>query len=48
MKNMLEYMTITPWRSMQGVKDERDAMAILSRVNLGELSFEEMFDEFQK
>ena len=41
-------MTITPWRMMQGVKDEKLVIAILSCVRLGELSMEEMCDEFKK
>lgn len=48
MKNMPEDMTITPWRSMQGMKNERVGIAILSCVKSGELSLKEMFDEFQK
>ena len=47
MKNMSEDMTITPCRLMQWVKDERVFMALLSRVKLGEISLEEMFNEFQ-
>jgi hypothetical protein len=41
-------MTITPWRTIQGVKDEKLIIAILSRVRSGELSMEEMCDEFKK
>jgi len=41
-------MTITPWRSIQGVKDDKLIITILSRVRLGELSMEEMCDEFKK
>lgn len=43
MKQLLDDMTITPWRAMQGVKDEKIVKTILSRVRSGELSFEEMF-----
>lgn len=48
MKQLSEDMTITPWRALQGVKDEKIVQAILSRVRLGELSLEEMSEEFQK
>jgi hypothetical protein len=41
-------MTITPWRSIQGVKDDKLIISILSRVRSGELSMEEMCDEFKK
>ena len=41
-------MTITPWRTMQGVKDETLIATILSRVKSGELSMEEMCNEFDK
>jgi hypothetical protein len=47
-KNLPEDMTITPWRMIQGVKDETLIIAILSRVRSGELSMEEMCDEFKK
>ncbi len=48
MKQLLEDMAITPWRALQGVKDEKIVKAILSRVRSGELSLEEMSEEFQK
>ena len=48
MKQLLDDMTITPWRAMQGVKDEKIVKAILSHVRSGELSLEEIFKEFQK
>ena len=48
MKQLPEDMTITPWRELQGVKDEKLVKAILSRVRSGELSLEEMSEEFQK
>jgi len=47
-KNLPEDMTITPWRTMQGVKDETLIATILSRVKSGELSMEEMCNEFEK
>ena len=48
MKLLPEDMTIRPWISMQGVKDENIVKTILSRIKLGELSMEEMFEEFLK
>ena len=48
MKILPEDMTITPWRSMEGVKDEKLVKTIFSRVKSGELSMEEMFEEFLK
>ena len=47
-KNLPDDMTITPWRSIQGVKDDKLIITILSCVRSGELSMEEMFDEFKK
>jgi hypothetical protein len=47
-KNLPEDMTITPWKMIQRVKDEKFIIAILSRVRSGELSMEEMCDEFKK
>ena len=41
-------MIITPWRAMQGVKEEKIVKIILSRAKSGELSLEEMSKEFQK
>ena len=41
-------MTITPWRALQGVKDETLMSTILSRVNSGAFSMEEMCNEFEK
>lgn len=48
MKQLPDDMTITPWRAMQGVKDDKIVKTILSRVRPGELSLEEMSEEFQK
>jgi len=48
MKQLPEDMTITPWRALQGVKDEKIVKAILSRVRSGELPLEEISEEFQK
>ena len=47
-KNILDDMTITTWISIQGVKDDKLIITILSRVRSGELSMEEMCDEFKK
>ena len=47
-KNFLEYMTIKPWRSLQGVKDETLLCTIFSHVKSGQLSTEEMCNEFEK
>ena len=47
-KNLPKDMTITPWISLQGVKHETLISTILSCVKLGELSMEEMCNEFEK
>ena len=39
---------LTPWRSMQGIKDEQLLVSVLSRVMAKELSLEEMVTEFNK
>ena len=43
-----EDMTITPWIEVQDVKDETLISTILSHVKSGELSMEEMCNEFEK
>ena len=48
MKHLPDDMTITPWRAMQGVKDDKIVKTILSPVRSRELSLEEMSEEFQK
>ena len=48
MKLLLEYMNITTWREMPGLKDEKLVKTILSCVKSGELSIEEMSKEFLK
>ena len=48
MKQFSEDMTITHWRTMQGVKDEKLFISVLARVKSGELSMDEMCAEFQK
>jgi hypothetical protein len=45
-KNLPDDMTITPWRSIQGVKDVKLIINILLGVRLREFSVEEMCDEF--
>ena len=47
MKQLPKDMTITPWRTMQGVKDDKLVKLVLACVNSGELSMEEMCAEFQ-
>ena len=41
-------MKLTPWRAMQGIKDEQLLVSVLSRVVAKELSLEEMVTEFNK
>ena len=48
LKHLPDDMTITTWRSIEGVKDDTLIISILSRVRSGELSMEEMCDEFKK
>lgn len=48
MKQLLEDMTIIPWRELQGLKDKKHSKAILSHVKSSELSLDEMYEEFQK
>lgn len=48
MKQLPEDMTITPLRTMQGMKDEKLVKLVLAHVKSGELSMEEMCAEFQK
>ena len=43
-----EDMKLLPWRSLQGIKDERLLVSILSRVVAKEFSLDEMVTEFQK
>ena len=38
MKQLPDDMTITPWRAMQRIKDEKIVKTILSHVRSGELS----------
>ena len=41
-------MKLLPWRSLQGIKDERLLVSVLSRVAAKEFSLDEMVTEFQK
>ena len=41
-------MKLTPWRAMQGIKEEQLLVSVLSRVVAKELSLEEMVTEFKK
>ena len=42
LKQLPDDMTITPWRTMQGGKDEKLVKSILCHVKPGDLSLEEM------
>ena len=48
MKQLPKDMTNTPWRALQGANDEKLVKEILSRVKWGELSLEEIYEEFHK
>ena len=41
-------MKLTPWRSLQGIKDETLLVSVLSRVVSKELSLDEMVTELNK
>ena len=41
-------MKLLPWRSLQGIKDDRLLIFVLSRVAAKEFSLDEMVTEFQK
>ena len=43
-----EDMKLLPWWSLQGIKDERLLVSVLSRVAAKEFSLDEMVTEFQK
>ena len=47
-KEAADDMKLTPWRSMQGIKDKQLLVSILSIVVAKELSLEEMVTEFNK
>ncbi|MCO5585897.1 hypothetical protein L7F22_039831 [Adiantum nelumboides] len=48
LKSISEDMKITPWRSMQGIREKHIILPILARVKGGALSLDEMFKEFEK
>ncbi len=43
-----EDMKLTPWRALQGIRDERLLISVLSRVISKELSLDEMVLELSK
>ena len=43
-----EDMKLLPWRSLQGIKDDRLLIYVLSQVVKKELSLDEMVTELQK
>ena len=47
-EELAEDMTMLPWRSLQGIKDDRLLIFVLSRVAAKEFSLDEMVTEFQK
>ena len=48
MKQLTDDMTITPWRTLQVVKDEKLVKSTLCHVTSGEFPLEEMCSKFQK
>ena len=47
-EELAEDMKLLPWRSLQGIKDDRLLISVLSRVAAKEFSLDEMVTEFQK
>ena len=47
-EEVAEDMKLTPWRSLQGIKDETLLVSVLSRVLAKELSLDEMVFELSK
>ena len=47
-KELAEDMKLLPWRSLQGIKDDRLLIPVLSRVVAKEFSLDEMVTELQK
>ena len=45
---MTEDMKLHHWRSLQGIKDDKLLISVLSRVAAKEFSLDEMVAEFQK
>ena len=48
LEDLPEDMKLLPWRSLQGIKEERLLVSVLSRVAAKEFSLDEMVTEFQK
>ena len=47
-EELAEDMKLLPWQSLQGIKDDRLLIYVLSRVVAKEFSLDEMVTEFQK
>ena len=47
-EELAEDMKLLPWRSLQGIKDDRLLIFVLLRVSAKEFSLDEMVIEFQK
>ena len=47
-EELAEDMQLLPWQSLQGIKDDRLLISVLSRVAAKEFSLDEMVTEFQK
>ena len=47
-EELAEDMKLLPWRSLQGIKDDRLLISVLSRVAAKEFSLDEMVTELQK
>ena len=47
-KELPKYKKVLPWRSLQGIKDDKLLIFVLSRVAAKEFSLDEMVTEFQK
>ena len=47
-EELLENMTLLPWRLLQGIKDDRLLISMLSQVAVKEFSLDEMVTKFQK
>ena len=47
-EELVENMKLLPWWSLQGIKDDRLLISVLSRVAAKEFSLDKMVAEFQK
>ena len=47
-EELLEDMKLLPWQSLQGIKDDKLLIYVLSRVATKEFLLDEMVTEFQK